>query len=466
MVNAGEYVLFGINAAKASAFYGKAFLQGPTNGISNGGTTIKILSPLNVLIDSVPYTNASPWPTEANGNGYSLSLCDPNSDNSQAANWSLGSIAFGTVNGKVVYANPGEGCSPAIDTVPPIATTAYATNFTTVKVRFNEEVNSSAQVTANYTGLGNISNAVLNSQKDTVTLTLATPLISGIADTLSVTAIEDLAGNAMDTTYRFTILLDTSTTVAKIVITEIMYNSPESGTDSLEFIEVYNNGISPVDLMNYDVYFGTSYSNIGTSVPLAPGAYAIITNKVAQVNAFYGVSAVQGPVGALNNNGAVVKLLNASGQLVDSLTYGVSAPWPTTPNGGGASLTLCDPNSDNTNGANWSASTHLVGVINGINVHADPGTSCVVVIDNVAGNSTSDIRLYPNPANELLTMEFGNIDSREITLFALTGTKVQSWISTSDRLTISVASMPQGIYMLQVRNSEGQSSIYRLVISE
>lgn len=465
MVNVGEYALFGIYASKAAAFYGKTFVQGPSTGISNGGTTVKILSPLNVLIDSVPYTNAAPWPTEANGNGYSLSLCDPNSDNSQAANWSLGSIAFGTINGKVVYANPGEGCSPAVDTVAPIATSALASNFTTVKVRFNEEVNISAQVTANYTGIGTVSSAVLNTLKDTVTLTLATPLVSGIADTLYVTAIEDLSGNAMDTTYQFVILLDTSTTAANVVITEIMYNSPESGTDTLEFIEVYNNGSSPVDLMNYDVYFGTSYANIGVSVPLAPGAYAVITNKVAQVNAFYGVSAIQGPLGALTNTGSVVKLLNANGLLVDSLTYGVSAPWPTTPNGGGASLTLCDPDADNTVGSNWSASSHLVGVINGINVNADPGTSCVV-IDNIDGTKTASVRIYPNPANEMLTIELGSAVNREVSLYTLTGNKVQSWKTVSDRLTIAVSSLSQGVYILQVTNNDGQSSMHRVIISK
>ena len=33
-----------------------------------------------------------------------------------------------------------------------------------------------------------------------------------------------------------------------IVITEIMYNPPESGTDSLEFIEIYNKGEGTIDL--------------------------------------------------------------------------------------------------------------------------------------------------------------------------------------------------------------------------
>ena len=44
------------------------------------------------------------------------------------------------------------------------------------------------------------------------------------------------------------------TSQAQIVITEIMYNPPEANTDSLEYIEIYNNGNTTVDLENWSLY--------------------------------------------------------------------------------------------------------------------------------------------------------------------------------------------------------------------
>jgi len=40
---------------------------------------------------------------------------------------------------------------------------------------------------------------------------------------------------------------------AQIVITEIMYNPPPSGVDSLEYVEVFNNSGMPVNLSGWNL---------------------------------------------------------------------------------------------------------------------------------------------------------------------------------------------------------------------
>jgi hypothetical protein len=42
---------------------------------------------------------------------------------------------------------------------------------------------------------------------------------------------------------------------SQLMITEIMYNPPESGTDSLEYIEVYNAGTAAVDMNGFNLIF-------------------------------------------------------------------------------------------------------------------------------------------------------------------------------------------------------------------
>ncbi len=62
---------------------------------SNGGELIRLFNAASVLIDQVEYDDEGDWPTEPDGNGPTLELRDPNSDNSLASSWGVSS-GFGT----------------------------------------------------------------------------------------------------------------------------------------------------------------------------------------------------------------------------------------------------------------------------------------------------------------------------------------------------------------------------------
>ena len=49
-------------------------------------------------------------------------------------------------------------------------------------------------------------------------------------------------------------------TQAQLVITEISYNPPESGTDSLEYIEIFNSGTSDINVKDFKFTKGIDYS--------------------------------------------------------------------------------------------------------------------------------------------------------------------------------------------------------------
>lgn len=160
---------------------------------------------------------------------------------------------------------------------------------------------------------------------------------------------------------------------AQIVITEIMYNPPESGADSLEFIEIYNNGNSTIDLTGWRLEYGASSFTL-PALNIGPNQYRLFGPNAAALQNNFGVASTQWASGALGNNGATVKISNASNTLVDEVTYDDVAPWPVDADGFGASIVLCDPNADNSQPINWQAASTATGVtIAGVAVLANPG---------------------------------------------------------------------------------------------
>jgi|GEM_PF-1024556 hypothetical protein len=193
----------------------------------------------------------------------------------------------------------------------------------------------------------------------------------------TVTLKDTLFGWRVNCSSSDTLMLNTPT---DLVITEIMYNPPESGTDTSEFIEIYNNGANAVNLLNFTCTGGIyTFPNVS----LAAGAYYVITIDSSGFFNTYGFSADGVFTSGLSNAGESIVIKNPAGTIIDSVFYDDVAPWPSgssagQPDGGGASLILCDVNTDNNIGSNWSACTTSANItINGFPVLASPGVANV-----------------------------------------------------------------------------------------
>ncbi len=168
---------------------------------------------------------------------------------------------------------------------------------------------------------------------------------------------------------------------AQLVINEIMYNPPEAGNDSLEFIEILNNGTTPYNMEGVSFKSGVAYTF--KNYILGPGKVVVVAVDSVALKTVLNVDAFQS-VGALSNSGEGISIADAAGTILDELMYDDAAPWPTEPDDLGPSLVLCDPNSNNSDGANWKAAKNSTGVfINGKEIKASPGqlnvVSCEVV---------------------------------------------------------------------------------------
>ena len=129
----------------------------------------------------------------------------------------------------------------------------------------------------------------------------------------------------------------------------------------LEFIELNNTGIAAVDLTGYTFSAGVVYTF--PSFTLNPGQFVMIAIDSVQFETNFGRPAFEWTSGSLNNGGELIQLSDAMGNVVDEVDYDDSGDWPTSPDGGGPSLVLCDFSADNNLGSNWQASPTSVGVV-------------------------------------------------------------------------------------------------------
>lgn len=208
--------------------------------------------------------------------------------------------------------------------------------------------------------------------------------------------------------YLFTLLFSVLMAIslsAQLKITEISYNPPESGTDSLEYIEIFNAGNTAINLEGYSFSKGVVLTF--PSVVIQPGKYIVAAVNAEAMERNFNITAIQWTKDALSNNGETIALADPNGNEIVSVGYQKAAPWPTFADGtdgGGRSIELCDPNADPNDGRNWKVSQHDLGFqINGKQMYGTPGavnsiTSCEVEPDYVVeinndGFSPKDITI-------------------------------------------------------------------------
>jgi plastocyanin len=175
----------------------------------------------------------------------------------------------------------------------------------------------------------------------------------------------------------------------QLVITEISYNPPESGADSLEYIELYNETGTDIDLTNYVIRDNAPHTIAAGTVPA--NGYAILAINPGAIQTVLGVTAIEIADIALSNGGEGIFLEDTGGSLIDEVGYDDNAPWPTFEDGAdgaGATLELCDLTSDNNDASNWNVSTNDLGVmVNGISFLGTPAaensSSCDFVPDYI-----------------------------------------------------------------------------------
>ena len=268
---AGEYVIvaqpaYFLNDACGALPNGCGFQSyfgfAPTFEIASGYLGAGLLQCVNTVGDvviSVDFDYSGDWPANANGNGYSIVLCDPSSDMNLASNWSLSSsiqyavspedsvlTAMGLSGFTQYYADPGGPCAVG-DILPPAVVNIYAEDASTVVVVYDEAI----AVDGTYDGLSVASSTI---SADTVTLSLSTPLDLAVIYSVTISGTQDAAGNST-LSYGVEVFYNT---VSNLFISEFA-----EGSSNNKYIEIYNASDNAVDLSFYGI---ANTSNAPTTV--------------------------------------------------------------------------------------------------------------------------------------------------------------------------------------------------------
>lgn len=182
---------------------------------------------------------------------------------------------------------------------------------------------------------------------------------------------------------------------AQLVITEISYNPPESGADSLEYIEIYNASDIEVNLNGYII--ADNNSDTLKQGVLPAGGYAVFASNASAVSSVFGVSVMDSiPNIGLKNSGETITIKSPSGDVIDEVTFDDEGEWPDFSqgaDGGGASIELCNLEADNSLGKYWKVSTNVVDTLNSKPLAGTPGKansqSCTIEPDHIVEVSSN-----------------------------------------------------------------------------
>ena len=247
-----------------------------------------------------------------------------------------------------------------------------------------------------------------------------------------------------------------------IVINEINYNSSKA-YDTEDWIELTNTSDEPRNLAGWIFKDGDDDHSfeIPPSTILAPKEYLVLCRDVKD---FDKVNPDQtNRIGefdfGLSSKGEALRLYDPLGYLQDSVWYLSAAPWPTRPNGSGATLSLIDPQSDNALSANWE-SMEAGGTPGKRNEQNSPGPP---------PGAIPEVRVFPNPTSGDLYLYLADLEEEEISLDLYSPVGKRLWALTAKKeelsdgvLNLDISGLQAGIYYLRI-DTENKALTFTLL---
>jgi len=256
----------------------------------------------------------------------------------------------------------------------------------------------------------------------------------------------------------------------QLVINEInYYSSPERNAE--DWVELYNHSDMTVDLSGWELRDGFSQESyiLPMGTLLYPGKYLVVS---CDLPAFKSVYPETGPVLGEMSYGLDrvmdgIGLYQPGGKLHDYVVYESVSPWPTLPNGTGATLELIHPGMDNTLPGSWAASENQ-GTPCAENSCYDPS---ILGIEQLPTDSTFRATVYPTMVSDHANVEIWLLKRSHVrvSLFSVTGGLIRQLANRpfpagrhSFQWTPSGEEAVAGVYVLRVETGNSVRS-FRVV---
>lgn len=362
-----SYALVGSTSAMAVfKSYGKAIAVTSFPSFLNDGMLIKLFGPEGNLVAFANYTKEWYNDSTRNAGGYSMECIDYQNFAEGKNNWRASVASEG---GTPCAPNSVAATNP--DITKPWLVYVEVADAQTISLKFNEPMDSlSVMLKENYNTQLQIDEVAVSGLFDLATIKLLHPLRPDQTYEITLSGLNDFAGNALpDTLIR--IGLPQNAQKGDIVINEILFNPYTGGTD---FVEFYNNSTKCFDLTQLklgnrdeaslalkEVYSVSSVPRI-----LFPGEYAVVTVNPGQVTSFYTCLNPQAFVrtprmAAFNNDKGYAVLLNSDNEVIDEFRYTEKMHNRLLTSFKGVSLERINPNAPSNQVSTWQSAAQAAG---------------------------------------------------------------------------------------------------------
>ena len=395
----GAFLVIAASPQSIQNVYGINNVVGAYTGSLKKTDTVQLLDEVGNVLLTVPYSNTPPWPVAADGVGHSLVLNSPTYGEADPRAWDISDVMGGSpgqmeayrpsplrnvvINEFLAHTDPPEydyielynHANQPVDISGCILTDDPTTNKFVVPA--GTSIPPRGFVYYSETNM----NFRLNAAGETIYF--ENPDRSRVLDAVQFGGQENGVAtgrwpDGANDFYRLSSLTpgapNSTIRPSDIVINELMYD-PISGNDDDQYVELYNRSTNTVDLSGWELSGAVSFT-IASNTVLLPDNYLVIGRNAGRLRTNYSnlnlVNCEGDFAGKLSHNGeqlaltmpdtvvqtnkAGVAATNLIHIAVNELTYGTGGRWGQWSAGGGSSLELVDPNSNNRLAANWADS--------------------------------------------------------------------------------------------------------------
>lgn len=222
----------------------------------------------------------------------------------------------------------------------------------------------------------------------------------------------------------------------KFVITGINYK-PLSNGDA-EFVLISNPGNADLDVSGYTISDAVSYTFPQGTV-IAQNQTIMLAKNLSLISGFDQYTKYQWISGSLNNSGEPMTFKDASGNIIDDVSYSSISPWPIEANGQGYYLKLISSDMDNALPESWEAKSLTVSSAKMISSKD---------VDKTEDRTLKSMKIYPNPVKEVLFIDLN--EKSVITVYNISGQLIETKSLNEGSNRLNVSYWNKGTYLLRI----------------